>query len=121
MLFLFIFINVMEKKAKSVNIEFIPMSLPSDNRVLEKYIDENKLKLMENVIDSIEYAVSKNLPITEVFAFFNTDFIITINDYTFKDNVQQIYDYYIKNENYELCPRVVKLLTKLKNEKQKTP
>ena len=123
MLFLFmnlIFIYVMKKKTNKIDVDFIPLTLPSENVELGKFIDLNKIKLMEAVIDSVEYAVGKNLSITEVFYFFNTDFIITINDYTFRDNVQHIYDYYIKNENYELCPRVVKLLAKLKNEKQKT-
>jgi len=101
--------------------EFIPLVLPSDNRQLESYINHNRIELMENVISSIEYAVSKNLPIVETCLFEDTEFIITINSHTFKENLDHIYDYYVKNEKYELCSRVVKLLNKITNEKQKEP
>jgi len=108
---------------KKVNTEnsFTPLTLPANDKQLVSYVNQNKVALMENVLTSIEYGISKNLPIVETFSFEGTDFIITINSHTFKENVEQIYDYYIKNEKYELCPRVVRLLEKLTHETQKKP
>lgn len=99
----------------------MPLTLPSDNKMLSAYINANKLALMESVITTIEYATEKNLPIVEAFLFEGTDFIITINSHTFKENLEQIFDYYVKNEKYELCPRVIKLIKNLTNEKTKEP
>ena len=115
--FCLICIGVMIKKVTDEK-EFIPLVLPSDNKQLQTFINNNMIVLMEKVISSIEYAVSKNLPIVETFLFKDTEFIITINSHTFKENLDNIYEYYIKNEKYELCSRVVKLLNKITNEKQ---
>jgi hypothetical protein len=112
----------MVKKAttKNVSNNFVPLVLPSNDKQLSIFVHENRLPLMSYVIEAIEYAVSKNLPTAEVFAFKDTEFIVTVNSSTFRENVEQIYEYYIKTERYELCHRVMGLIKKLTHEKQKT-
>lgn len=113
-----IYYSMNKNKKNVIGGKFIPLVLPSNNNILNRYIKNNKVSLMETVISSIDYAVARNLPIAEAFTFEDTDFVITINNESFKENVEQIYQYYIDNEYYELCNRVLKLKQKL-NEKQK--
>lgn len=94
----------MTKKAK-----YKPFVLPSNFTELESYVKSNKWDLTEKVISSIEFAVKKNLPMVEVFAFKNSDFVITVSQTEFRENVSHIYNFYIKEEKYELCDRVKKL------------
>lgn len=91
------------------------LMLPSDNSEMEKFIQKNKTYLTEQALTSIEFAVSNNLPYVEVFKFNNSDFVITIPATDFLLNVDHIYNWYLESENYELCPRAVKLQAVLKN------
>lgn len=96
------------------NKKYKPMTLPSNNDALLKFIEKNKIQMMECVINSIEFAMTKNLPVIELFRFENSEFIITLNSVNFLKNLEQIYKFYVSNENYELCSRIVKLEEKLK-------
>ena len=42
----------------------------------------------------------------EVFNFKNSDFVITISREAFRDNIQNVYNFYLQSEKYELCGRV---------------
>lgn len=90
------------------------LMLPSDNREMEKFILNHKTYLTEQALSSIEFAVKHNLPFIEVFKFSDSDFVITIPEQDYLSNVDHIYNFYLKTENYELCPRVVKLQSELK-------
>ena len=109
---------ILDNMKKTIN-RYKPLTLPSDNDELYKFLQSNKLYIMESITNSIEYAVGKNLPLAEVFSFKNLDFIVTLPSESFEENINHIYDYYIKNEKYELCGRVVRLKEKLKNNEQK--
>lgn len=103
------------KNTKLVVKENIPMVLPSNNDVMEAYIKRNKIRLTEQALSSIEYAVINKLPFIEVFAFKDSSFIIAISEKDYLQNVDHIYNFYLESEHYELCPRVVRLQTLLKN------
>jgi len=96
------------------------LELPSKNNEMEFYIKNNKINLMEQTIDSIEFAVKHNLPFVEVFKFNNSDFVITISEKEYLLNIEHIFKSYIDSEKYELCLRVKKLQSLLKylNEKE---
>lgn len=104
-----------KKNKKSMVKQNIPMILPSDNEIMEFYIKRNKIKLTEQTLSSIEYAVNNKLSFVEVFGFNNSNFIITIAEKDFLQNVNHIYNFYLETERYELCPRVVRLQTLLLN------
>ena len=65
--------------------------------------------MMEQVVNVIEFAVNNHLPFIEVFQFKNSDFVITLAEKDYSTNLNNIYDYYMKNESYEYCSRVVRL------------
>jgi hypothetical protein len=96
-----------------------PYMLPSKFNEMESHIIKNKISIMEQVLTSINYALTKKLQFVEVFKFKDSDFIITLSDDRFKENIANIYDFYIKSEQYELCDRVKKLEKKLTTYEQK--
>ena len=49
----------------------------------------------------------------EVFKFKKSDFVITLSHDTFKQNLENVYNYYILIEKYELCTRIKKIADKL--------
>lgn len=103
--------------------KFCVKELPSDFQTMEKFVGDNKTVLTEQVVSSIEYALAKNLSNVEVFKFHDTDYIVILSIETFKDNLDNIYNYYVASEQYEFCKRVVdvqqKLINHLKPHEQK--
>ena len=65
--------------------------------------------MMEQVVSSIDYAIKNKYAMIEVFQFKNSKFVITISEDEFKSNLDNIYDSYMKEEIYELCPKLNKL------------
>ena len=88
--------------------------LPSDNKDLQFFSQKFKVDMMEQVVGIIEFAVEHNLPLIEVFQFKNSDFVITLSEKDYITNLNNIYSYYMKNEEYENCSRIVKLQKTLK-------
>jgi len=107
-----IFIQRMPKK--KFKQTYKPYALPSDFSEMEKFIEQNKLMMTQQVISSIAHAVEKNLDIIEVFTFKNSDFVITLSQDSFKQNLENVYNYYIATENYELCAKIKLLEKKLR-------
>lgn len=103
------------KKVTKEVIKNDVLSLPSDNTEMEKFILKNKTYLTEQALSSIEFGVEHKLPFVEVFKFDKSDFVITVPKEDFLLNVDHIYNFYLESENYELCPRAVKLQAVLKN------
>lgn len=110
------------KKAKSQdNFTYV---LPSVNEELASFITKHKYDMMEQVVSSIEYAIEHKLPMVEVFQFKGCQFVVTLSEREFEANLDNIYNSYMQDEAYELCPRVVKLrnlVKRIKNEESKTP
>lgn len=94
--------------------------LPSDNKELQSFSQKFKVDMMEQVVGAIEFAVNNDLPLIEVFQFKNSDFVITLAEKDYLTNLENIYSFYMKNESYEYCTRVVKLRDKLKEKSVKT-
>lgn len=101
----------MPKKASKYKIYM----LPSNFSEMEHYIETHKVQMTEQVVSSIEYALSKNLSFVEVFSFKNSDFVITIQRESFMENLENVFKYYVDTENYELCARVKSIENKLKS------
>lgn len=89
------------------------LKLPSDDAELKVFLSKNKIKMMEQVLDSIEYSLENNLESVEVFSFKGSDFIVTLSRDCFLENVENIYKFYIGEEKYELCNRVKRVNVKL--------
>jgi len=108
-LFLYDIYICMPKKASKYKIYV----LPSNFDEMERFIDSHKIEMTEQVVSSIEYALNKKLSFVEVFSFKNSDFVITIPIESFRENLKNVFNYYIDTENYELCARVKSIETML--------
>jgi len=89
------------------------LKLPSDDAELKVYLSKNKIKMTEQVLDSIEHSLENNLDSIEVFSFKGSDFIVTLHGDCFLENVENIYKFYVDEEKYELCNRVKRINVKL--------
>ena len=85
------------------------MSLPFEYHEMESFIQKNKAKLMEQIVVSVQYALDNDYTSVEVFSFKNSDFIVILEWSDFKDNIDNIFEYYVQTEQYEYCDRLVKL------------
>ena len=93
--------------------------LPSENKELQSFSKRFKLHMLEQVVDTIEFAIENDLPLVEVFQFKNSDFVITLSEKDYLTNLDNVYSYYIQREAYEHCSRVVKLLKTIKEKSVK--
>ena len=113
----------MVKKIKKIVVkENEPYVLPANDKELESFIQKYKLDMTQQVVSSIEFAIQYKLPIIEVFQFKESSFVVTISCKEFDSNLENIYNYYLDKEHYELCEKVLDLRGKLKqnlNEKKK--
>jgi hypothetical protein len=95
-----------------------PLTLPSDYDDMNNFIIQNKVKLTEKVVSSVHYALINELSSIEVFNFENSDYIVVLEYSSFKQNIDNIYDFYISSELYEFCDRVNKLKKLLESHEQ---
>jgi hypothetical protein len=102
-------------KKKTTKTNSTNYVLPSDNKELLNFTQKFKIEMMEQVVNSIEYALKNKLSFVEVFQFKNSDFVITLSEKDYLTNLNNIFDYYLKNEVYEYCPRVAELQKSLKS------
>ena len=113
--------DIMSIRLMKCSIENDPYVLPSGQKELQSFISKYKMDMTEQVISSIEFAIKHKLPLIEVFQFKGSKFVVTISPPEFKENLDNIYNYYLESEQYELCDRVVKLRSKLpKHSNEKT-
>lgn len=103
--------------AAKKNTESLPpiYVLPSENKDLQVFSKKFKVDMMEQVVKAIEFAVEHRLPFVEVFQFKNSDFVITLSEKDYLNNLDNIYKYFLEKEVYEYCPRVVQLQKTIKS------
>lgn len=89
--------------------------LPSENKELQFFSRKFKVDMMEQVVKAIEFAVEHRLPFIEVFQFKNSDFVITLSERDYLNNLANIYKYFLEKEVYEYCPRVIQLQKTIKS------
>lgn len=98
---------------------YSPLTLPSDYDEMDNFIIKNKVELTEKVVSSVQYALINNLSSIEVFKFKNSDFTVILEYSSFKENIDNIYNFYISEELYEFCTRVNKLKKILETHEKK--
>jgi hypothetical protein len=105
----------MTQKKKQVNPVLKHYFIPADENELRQFINAKKSDMMEQTVDSIEYALNNNLPAIEIFQFKDSEFVVVLFDKEFLLNLDHIYNHYLSNEMYEYCGRVMDLRKKLGN------
>ena len=79
-------------------------SLPSNFNEMNKFIENNKIQMMEHVVSSIEYAIDKKLSFVELFCFNDSDFVVTLPKDQFKENLEKLEQFFhlILQKNIQL-------------------
>lgn len=80
--------------------------MPSDFKLMDAYIGQNKDQMMEHIITMIEKGIKTNAPVIELFHFEGTNYCVTLIPREYRENLENIYKYYIQTEKYELCKRL---------------
>lgn len=100
-----------KKKSNSkVTIKHEVVELPSNNKEMEDYVLSNRLEINEKILDNIEFALKNKLGGVEMFCFKNSNFVVVLNRKDFKESLQNIYDFSMTKEKFEVCIRVKKLI-----------
>jgi hypothetical protein len=82
---------------------------------MERYVNKNRNRLMEVVVDNIEFAIDNNQPTADPFRFENTPYVVSIRQCNFRENLEHIFDVSIKSEHFEMCAKIKSLLERLPN------
>lgn len=88
----------------------VVVELPINAIDMETYIENNRSTINEMLIKSFDYAVRKNFTGVEVFCFKDSNYVVIVNQKDFKDNLQNIFDYSLKNEHFEICAKAKKVI-----------
>jgi hypothetical protein len=89
------------------------VELPSNNDDMERYLDTHREEIHVKMVDNIEYAIKNRLQSVEVFCFKDSSFVVIMNSKDFKENLQNIFDFSMGSENFELCGRVKSIMNVL--------
>jgi hypothetical protein len=89
------------------------IELPSTNAEMEKYLDLHRHEINSRVLNNIEYAIKMRLPAVEVFTFKNSNFVVMMNRKDFKENIENIIEFSLKNQDYEVCNQAKKVMQRL--------
>lgn len=101
------------KSNSRVTVKHEVVQLPSENKEMENYVLKNRLQINEKIIDNIEYAIKNKLNCIEIFCFHNSNFVVVLHSKDFNDSLQNIYDFSMQSEKFEVCIRAKKVMTLL--------
>jgi hypothetical protein len=76
---------------------------------MDKFLRENKDKLMINLLFCIEEMLLENLPEIAVFKFEKTNLSVLISPPTLIENFKLVEDYLTKNEKYEYFETMLRI------------
>ena len=99
-----------KKSGSKVKSKYQVVELPSNNQEMESYVLANRLEINEKIINSIEYAVKNKLAGVEVFCFKGSNLVVVLHRKDFKESLENIYEFSMNKEKFEVCIRVKKLI-----------
>lgn len=80
--------------------------MPSDFKLMDAYISQNKNKMVDHVLSMIEKGIKSNSPVIELFHFEGTNYCVTLLPKEYKENLDNIFQYYLETEQYEQCSKL---------------
>lgn len=98
----------MEKERETTNLELIYTS-KQDLKELSS-TDEWKSFIVEDSLKSIRHAIKNNLDKIQLFNIFNLSLMVEVEKPYYKDVLENITQYYISEENYEMCNEIKKII-----------
>lgn len=102
-----------ESKSKKSKYQYAVVELPSDNSAMENYIQKNREEINEKIVDAIEYAMHNRLGGVEIFCFKGSSFVVVLNRKDFKDSLENIFEFGMEKEKFEICAKVKQLIRRM--------
>jgi hypothetical protein len=108
----------MKKKSKSSNLKAalklpVVVELPTNMVDMENYVEQNRVEINNLLVDSFDYAVKKNFGGIEVFCFKDSNYVVLVSRKDFQENLQCIFDYSLKEEQFETCAKAKAVMDRL--------
>tara|TARA_Y100001978_G_C23675189_1_gene425975 strand:- start:1259 stop:1570 length:312 start_codon:yes stop_codon:yes gene_type:complete len=75
--------------------------------------DQFKSFILKRTLEEIEFALENNLEKIEIFNIFNLSLIIELERKNFKSVLDKVMDSYVKDEDFEKCNQIKKLIEKI--------
>lgn len=105
--------NNKRASSKKSNIKYEIIELPSKNDEMEKYLDLHRKEINRRVLNNIEYAMKNRMMVVEIFSFKNSNFVVMMNRKDFRENLQNIMEFSMKNQDFEACKKAKEMIGKL--------
>ena len=99
-------------KSKSKN-KYEVIELPASNAEMEKYLEIHRKEINLRVVENIDYGIKMRLSAVEIFSFKNSNFVVLMNRKDFKENLQNIIDFSLKNQDFDVCKKAKMVMQKL--------
>ena len=75
--------------------------------------DQFKSFILKRTLEEIEFALENSLEKIEIFNIFNLSLIIELERKNFKSVLDKVMDSYVKDEDFEKCNQIKKLIDKI--------
>jgi hypothetical protein len=102
-----------KKPTSKVKEGYEVIELPATNEEMERYLDVHRKEINFRMLNNIEYAIRRRMSAVEIFSFKNSNFIVLMNRRDFKENIQNILDFSMKQDDYKTCVKARKVMEKL--------
>lgn len=100
-------------KAKK-KVRYEVLELPSNNVAMAKFVEENRLDISKKIVDAVEHALQHRLTGIEMFCFKDSSFVVILNRRDFVESLEDVFEFAMTNQHYELCARVNQLMDRVK-------
>ena len=80
---------------------------------MEKYLEIHRKEINRRVVENIDYGIKMRLNAVEIFSFKNSNFVVLMNRKDFKENLQNIIDFSLKNQDFDVCKKAKMVMQKL--------
>tara|TARA_S200000501_G_C20323284_1_gene525416 strand:- start:220 stop:543 length:324 start_codon:yes stop_codon:yes gene_type:complete len=104
----------MEKAEKSIKETTVLELIFRDEQDLKNLSSEEEFVtfIINDSLNSIKNALENNLDRVELFNIFNLSLSVELEKLHYKDVLNKITQFYIEQENYEICNNIQKIIKK---------
>ena len=104
----------MEKAEKSIKEPTVLELIFRDEQDLKNLSSEEEFVtfIINDSLNSIKNALENNLDRVELFNIFNLSLSVELEKFHYKDVLNKITQFYIEQENYEICDNIQKIIKK---------
>ena len=108
------YLTMKQTKEKKNEVTHIQIAYSDPEELVELSLNEKFINYVHwKALEKIKYAIENNLGKVEIFNIFNMSLIIEVEKKNYKNVLETINKVYIKDEDFEECAKIQKLIDKL--------